>query len=80
MGEHLRAAFAQRRADPGEPGAAAYLSPKVSRVVYELRDRGVRTQPEAIAEIARQEGAGLNPGQIAAVLQQFAAPAEQDDD
>lgn len=55
------------------------LSPKVSRVVYDFRDRGIRTQVQAIHEIARQEGAGLNPGQIAAVLQQFAAPAEQDD-
>lgn len=54
------------------------LSPKVSRVVYDFRDRGIRTQVEAIHEIARQEGAGLTPGQIATVLQQF-APAEQDE-
>lgn len=54
------------------------LSPKVSRVVYDLRDRGVRTQVEAIHELSRQEGAGLTPGQIAAVLRQFAAPDEQE--
>lgn len=54
------------------------LSPKVSRVVYDLQDRGITNQVEAIQEIAAQEGAGLNPGQIAAVLRQFAAPDEQE--
>lgn len=60
--------------DPRDPGR--HLDPKVSRLVYELRDAGVTTQVAAMQAIAAREGAGLMPGQIAAALWQFAPPAE----
>lgn len=67
------------RHDPGEPGEPdTHLSPKVSRTVYEFRDCGIRTQVQAIHALSRREGAGLNPGQIAAVLAEFAVPNEQE--
>lgn len=62
--------------DPGDPGPATHLDPKVSRLVYELRDAGVRTQAGAIRAIADREGAGLMPGQIATLLWQFPPPPE----
>lgn len=53
------------------------LSTTVSRVVDELRRRGVQTQAAAIDVISAWECAGLTSGEIATVLWQFADPHQR---
>lgn len=57
--------------DPGEPGQRG--DPQVSRVVYALRDLGVRGQATAVDVLNAAGGAGLTPAQVAAALAGFPA-------
>lgn len=59
------------RHDPGDPGAG---DPRISQVVYALRDLGVQGQATAIDVLAAAGGAGLTPAQTAAVLAGIRAP------
>lgn len=59
------------RHDPGDPGAG---DPRISQVVYALRDLGVQGQATAIDVLAAAGGAGLTPAQTAAVLAGIRVP------
>ncbi|MPZ27560.1 MAG: hypothetical protein GEV12_14420 [Micromonosporaceae bacterium] len=68
------------RRDPGDPGPAAHMDPRVSSIIYELRDRGVRDQAEVVRMLNDRLGAGLVPAQTAAVMSAFRQPLVGPDD